>query len=173
MLHPLLMMEKQAVLSPKNKDFPGPAFLLQHWPKAGAWTNYKIRARVFGASPGYLPTLQPCVTQRLLEPGMTFVFCSTQWISFPQFWAGSAKPHRNFQHPQLPIAESLGHPEIVVAGQEGLAKEVRVWEGEKGEMWQVVGRFDSSYTVSHCPWGVDRLGAAPARGQSNAMGGGI
>lgn len=130
---------------------------------------------MYGASPGYLPTLRPCVTQRLLEPGMTLGFCSTQWIYFPQFWAGSTKPHRNFQHPQLPIAESLGHPEIVVAGQEGLAKVVRVWEDEKGGKWQVVAQSDSSwsgFTLSlrgGQAWGGSQEGTKQCNGRRNLV----
>lgn len=43
----------------------------------------------------------------------------------------------------MPVAGSLGHPEIVVIGQESLAKILRVWEGKKDEKGEVVGWCDS------------------------------
>lgn len=42
----------------------------------------------------------------------------------------------------MPVAGSLGHPEIVVIGQESLAKILRVWEGKKDEKGEVVGWCD-------------------------------
>lgn len=47
----------------------------------------------------------------------------------------------------MPIVGSLGHPEIVVIGQESLAKTVRVWEGKKDEKGEVVNSVTVAETL--------------------------
>lgn len=62
----------------------------------------------------------------------------------------------------MPVVGNLGHPEIVVIGQESLAKMLRVWEDRKDEEGEIV-RWD---TLRHRLLGVDWLGVTPKRGQA-------